>query len=135
MYLQDPTFEGFQDAMTNIIYSAWYNYVNFGSDIGGYRSDGPAPLGRTQELFTRWFEAMAFMPLMENGGDNEHRPWKFDSNGTTNTTDTYRLFVNAHYELVPYLYTTGTQAFEGNTSAISPRVRCIKCPPGTCMFG
>lgn len=36
---------------------------------------------------------------MENGGDNEHRPWMFDENGTTNTTDTYRLFVNAHYEL------------------------------------
>jgi hypothetical protein len=61
---QDPTFEGLQDAMTNIIYSAWYNYVNFGSDIGGYRSGGPAPLGRTKELFTRWFEMGAFMPYV-----------------------------------------------------------------------
>ncbi len=37
---QDPTFAGLLDAMNNIIYSAWYNYTNFGSDIGGYRS-GP----------------------------------------------------------------------------------------------
>jgi hypothetical protein len=33
-YAQDPTFEGFQQAFANIIYSAWYNYTNFGSDIG-----------------------------------------------------------------------------------------------------
>jgi hypothetical protein len=36
---------------------------------------------------------------MENGGDNEHRPWMFDDNGTTDTTDNYRMFVNAHLEL------------------------------------
>jgi hypothetical protein len=88
---------------------------------------------------------------MENGGDNEHRPWYFDSNGTTDTTDTYRKFVNAHLELGaldllaalaqvlhssfvpvcvlhfagPYFYANGVAAFEGNYSAIIPRVRCV----------
>ena len=32
---QDPTFAGLQDAMINILESAWANYTNFGSDIGG----------------------------------------------------------------------------------------------------
>ncbi len=31
---QDPTFPGMEDAMINIIYSAWFNYTNFGADIG-----------------------------------------------------------------------------------------------------
>ena len=38
-----------------MIYSAWNNYTNFGSDIGGYRS-GPGVFGRTQQLFMRWFQ-------------------------------------------------------------------------------
>lgn len=46
---QDPTFAGLKDAMTNIIWSAWYNYTNFGSDIGGYRGGK-----RTGELLIRW---------------------------------------------------------------------------------
>jgi hypothetical protein len=36
---------------------------------------------------------------MENGGDNEHRPWYFDTPGTTDCTDNYRQFVSAHTEL------------------------------------
>ena len=53
-------------------------YPNFGSDIGGYRS-GDGTLGRTKELFIRWAQLGAFSPLMENGGNKEHRPWAFDS--------------------------------------------------------
>lgn len=32
---QDATFPGLQDALRNMIHSAWHNYTNFGSDIGG----------------------------------------------------------------------------------------------------
>lgn len=53
-------------------------YVNFGSDIGGYRS-GSGKLGRTKELLIRWAQLGAFSPLMENGGNKEHRPWAFDN--------------------------------------------------------
>ena len=52
-------------------------YANFGSDIGGYRS-GNGTLGRSKELFIRWAQLGAFSPLMENGGNKEHRPWAFD---------------------------------------------------------
>lgn len=61
-------------------------YANFGSDIGGYRSgkdSGNDTLGRTKELFIRWAQLGSFSPLMENGGNKEHRPWVFD---TTNET-------------------------------------------------
>ncbi len=53
-------------------------YTNFGSDIGGYRT-GTGPLGRSKELFLRWAGVGAFSPLMENGGNKEHRPWAFDN--------------------------------------------------------
>lgn len=62
------------------------DYANFGSDIGGYRS-GSGELGRTKQLLIRWAQLGAFSPLMENGGDKEHRPWKFDN--TNETLDIY----------------------------------------------
>lgn len=65
-----------------IIITHYTGYANFGSDIGGYRH-GPGKLGRTKELFIRWTQLGAFSPLMENGGDKEHRPWKFDNNNET----------------------------------------------------
>lgn len=116
---QDPTFDGLQDALKNMFYSAWVNYTNFGSDIGGYRT-GKGPLGRSKELFMRWFEMAAFTPLMENGGNKEHRPWAFDAPGQTGVTDTYRRFVNAHYQLVPFFLSKGTQAYEAGRSVMRP---------------
>ena len=68
----------------------------------------------------RWFQMGAFVPLMENGGDKEHGPWKFDSPGSTFVVDVYRRFVDAHLELTPYLMTTGTRAMATGTSSISP---------------
>jgi alpha-glucosidase (family GH31 glycosyl hydrolase) len=59
----------------------------------------------------------AFMPLMENGGENSHLPWEYkNEEESTTLTDTYRKFTNLHYELVPYLTTIGTQAYEGGYS-------------------
>lgn len=50
---QDPSFEGLQNALFNMIHSAWSNYTGFGSDIGGYRS-GPGPNGRTTEVCVQY---------------------------------------------------------------------------------
>lgn len=65
------------------------DYANFGSDIGGYRS-GSGVLGRTKELLIRWAQLGAFSPLMENGGNKEHRPWEFDN--TNQTLDIYTKY-------------------------------------------
>lgn len=116
---QDPTFPGLKDALGNMIHSAWLRYVGFGSDIGGYRT-GPGALGRTGELLLRWASVGAFSSLMENGGDKEHRPWAFDAPGSTFHVDAYRALVALHYELEPYLLTTGAQAWETNQSIMRP---------------
>lgn len=55
------------------------DYANFGSDIGGYMNDHQTIMGRTKELLIRWAQLGAFSPLMENGGNQEHRPWAFDN--------------------------------------------------------
>ena len=68
--------------------------LNFGCDIGGYRTDGIVILlGRTKEVFTRWFQLGTFLPLMENGGNGEHRPWIFGND----TLTTYRIFAHTSY--------------------------------------
>lgn len=105
---QDPTFAGLRDALVNIFASAWNNCMyqtpsatthpplaltrlqsrpsrpnlspepdtNFGSDTGGYRGASPP---RTSEEFLRWAQTNAFLPLFENGGDDDHTPWWFDA--------------------------------------------------------
>lgn len=60
------------------------------------------------------------MPLFENGGDKEHRPWKFDLPGSTYLTDSYRVLVAQHYELEGYLYTLGHAAYAAGVSAMRP---------------
>ena len=83
--------------------------------------DGPPPFGRTKELFIRWFQLGAFSPLMENGGDGEHRPWAFNEPNSTDCEDLYRLFVTAHMSLVPYLLNAGAEAYaKPNGSIIVP---------------
>lgn len=120
---QDPDFYGLKMALINILESAWINvtssgpgaYTNFGSDTGGYRSGD-----RTAEVLIRWAQVNAFLPLFENGGNDEHRPWGFDTPPSTFYTDIYRRLVAAHYELGPYLLTTGTNAYAAGVSAITP---------------
>jgi len=116
---QDPTFAGLRDALVNIYASAWNNYTNFGSDTGGYRSARPP---RSAEEFLRWAQTNAFLPLFENGGDDDHTPmWFDDAYGLgTFVTDAYRRLVAAHYELGPYLMATGAAAYAAGVSAITP---------------
>jgi alpha-glucosidase (family GH31 glycosyl hydrolase) len=97
---QDPTWDGMHVALTHMLYSAKDNYLIFGSDLGGYRSGTVDP-----EVFLRWAALASVCPLMENGGNSEHRPWMIGGNTVerTQTTNIYRRFVNLHYKLIPYL--------------------------------
>ena len=56
-----------------MIYSAWMGYGNYGCDVGGYRNDNTA----YSTYFLRSAQLNAFLPLMENGGGGEHRPWMY----------------------------------------------------------
>ncbi|HDH97089.1 MAG TPA: hypothetical protein ENF73_05120, partial [Proteobacteria bacterium] len=109
---QDPTFEGLRAAMFNMFKSAEYGYVNFGSDIGGYRGGGL----RDKELFIRWAQFGAFSPIMENGGNGEHRPWMYDDE----TLDIYRDFTLIHHSLIPYLYSQGAFSYASEIPLLRP---------------
>ncbi len=107
------SFNGLRGCARKVIYSAWNNYANFGCDIGGYRG-GNLPLQKN--LFLRWTQFGAFLPLMENGGGGEHRPWMYDAE----TVEVYRRFAQHHHKLAPYLLTMGAVAMETGTSSVHP---------------
>ena len=107
---QDATFEGLEAALLNFWHSSDYGYVNYGSDIGGYREDATyGTIGRGPEVFTRWAQLGAFNPIMENGGGGNHEPWIV---GDETTTAIYKRFVELHHELIPYLMEQGALAFD-----------------------
>jgi len=112
---QDPGFDGLKAALLNMYYSADYGYLAFGSDIGGYREDESLELGREVEPFIRWAQVGAFCPIMENGGSGEHWPWKFGDE----TTSIYKVFVDLHEAIRPYLMEQGAVAFEEGKSLMT----------------
>ena len=84
----DDSFEGLRQALDRYLQSAWAGYANFGSDIGGYR--GTPNADRSYDLLLRWAQLGAFSPLMENGGEGEHRPWMVDLELADFVTNVYR---------------------------------------------
>ncbi len=112
---QDPTWSGLNAALINMYFSGQRGYVNFGCDIGGYRGDGL----REKELFVRWAQLGALVPIMENGGIGEHRPWMYDEE----VLDIYRRFVKLHHALLPYLYSQGAESYVSGLSVYRPLVK------------
>ena len=95
---------GLRHALNDMLSSSRFNFVSYGSDIGGFRTDG----NKYKDVFIRWAQLGAFCPVMENGGGGEHRPWMFDEE----TTDIYRKFVMLHHELIPYIYSQAAYSYE-----------------------
>jgi alpha-glucosidase len=70
-----------------------------GADIGGFAGN-PTP-----ELLTRWMELGAFLPLYRNHaikGSADREPW---GDGPDHE-EIRRRFIEARYELLPYIYTS-----------------------------
>jgi hypothetical protein len=107
---QDGDFGGLEAALANMLASSQLGYVNFGSDIGGFRGSGL----RDREVFVRWAQLGALSGVMENGGGGEHRPWMYDSE----VLDVYRTFTVLHHELIPYLYGQGARSWEDGRSVM-----------------
>lgn len=118
---QQGNWQGLRTALINIVHSAWNNYLNFGMDIGGYVTDGQSSLGREKTVFIRWFQLGAFLPLMENGGNGEHRPWKFGQD----VVQIYRKFAWIHTELSLFYISSGTECYYKNISLIKPIARRV----------
>ncbi len=112
----DATMAGLRGCARKIIYSAWDGYANFGCDIGGYRDQAGQSLADRKEMFIRSTQFNAFLPLMENGGGGEHRPWMIDPSDKE-IIPLYRDLVNQHTRLSPYLHTIGTRALLSTDSS------------------
>lgn len=107
----DPTWHGLRHGLLNMLASGELNYVNFGSEIGGFRSGDST---RTKELMVRWAQMSAFSPIYINGGNGEHRPWMYDQE----TMRIYTECTHIHYRLIPYLYSQGAEAWHNGTALL-----------------
>jgi len=69
----------------------------------GNYNDGCNDLGY-RELFVRWFQYGAFLPIFRaHGTDTPREPWRFGEEGTP-FYDTLIKFINLRYRLLPYIY-------------------------------
>lgn len=117
----DGNMAGLKICADKVIFSAWDNFANYGCDIGGYRgTDGNPTDAIKKEYFLRSAQLNAFLPLMENGGGGEHRPWMVVPEDADSITDIYRTFVDQHYRISPHLLTIGANALDASESVITP---------------
>lgn len=84
------------------------------------------------ELYTRWFEFGAFLPMFRaHGTDFRREPWAFDneplrkalqSSGLPETAfyDALRETIELRYRLLPYIYSTAREVYEREASFIRP---------------
>lgn len=100
----DNDWGGLRHALNDMLSSSRFNFVSYGSDIGGFRGGDE----KHKDVFIRWAQLGAFCPVMENGGSGEHRPWMYDEE----TTDIYRKFAHLHTALIPYIYSQAAYSYE-----------------------
>jgi len=142
---QDNDWGGLRAALNNMFGSALFNYVNIGSDIGGFRGGPDHP--QQWDVWLRWAQMGAFSTLMEmestlaevprdfigggGGGDyvethRVHRPWRFyDLHPELAELDidilgTYRQFVLLHTELAPYMRSQVMFSYERRQPTLRP---------------
>lgn len=114
---QEHDWDGLREALYEVLVSGHAGYPVVGSDIGGLKGE---PLDT--ELLLRWAQLGALLPLMENGGRDEHRPWRFG----TDAVAVYREFAQLHHALAPYFYHHAIEAHRSGTAVVSP----LASPPG-----
>lgn len=100
----DNDWGGMRHALNDMLASSRFNFVSYGSDIGGFRGGDE----KHKDVFIRWAQLGAFCPVMENGGSGEHLPWMYDEE----TTDIYRKFAHLHTALIPYIYSQAAYSYE-----------------------
>ncbi len=83
----------------------WHGAFEKGVEDRGYR-----------ELYTRWLQLAAFLPVMRSHGtDTPREPWQFGEKGTV-YYDTIVKYINLRYRLLPYTYSlAGRVAFDNYT--------------------
>lgn len=81
----------------------WHGDYENGVADAGYR-----------ELYTRWLQLAAFLPVMRSHGtDTPREPWQFGEEGTE-YYDTIVKYIRLRYKLMPYIYSLAAQVVMGN---------------------
>jgi len=81
----------------------------------GDYDDGVNDLGY-RELYVRWFQFGAFLPVFRSHGtDTPREPWNFGSPGSM-FYDTILKFIKLRYRLLPYIYSTAAQVHFNHTN-------------------
>lgn len=84
----------------------------WGSDIGGYTGGTVTP-----DLFVRWAQFAAVLPIFEVGGDGANaRFWQLGAGAVAGL----RAAATLHYELVPYLYALAVRASRTGLPVVRP---------------
>jgi len=109
---QDGNWFGLNAALTNMYFSGVRGFVNFGSDVSGYRGGGQ----RETELFVRWVQLGAFSPVMEQGNPDDIYPWDYGAD----VLNLYRDYVLLHHQLIPYMYSQGAHYYDDGLSVYRP---------------
>ncbi len=93
---QTGDFDGLAAAIRSGETAAMSGFPTWGSDIGGYHSQG-----LTTDVFARWAQLGAVSPVFEVGGQGANAtPWTMGPQAM----DALRDAAVLHYELFPYLY-------------------------------
>jgi alpha-glucosidase len=84
-----------------------------GADVGGY-AGSPTP-----ELLTKWLEVAAFQPIYRDHaekGKGDQEPWA----GGSEQEAIRRRFIEARYQLMPYLYTLADESSRTGLPMVRP---------------
>ncbi len=94
-------YEGLKLQIANIYTSAAAGYGALACEVGGFYEEKS-----TKNQLIRYAQFGAMTTNMINGGQNgpftNHLPWYHDEE----TNNIYRYYVNLHYQLVPYIFST-----------------------------
>ena len=90
-----------------------------GNDVGGFGLDCE------EELFIRWMELGAFLPIFRNHSNmytRRQEPWAFGQQ----TLEISKKFINLRYELIPYIYNSFFQSYKEGIPVFRPLVMDYK---------
>ena len=97
----EGNYDGLKLQINNIYRSAEAGFGALACEIGGFYESRS-----TKTQLIRYAQFGAFTASMVNGGENgafsNHLPWYHDEE----TTEIYRYYVNLHYQLIPYIFSS-----------------------------
>jgi len=114
----------FRDQIATGLNTSMAGYPYWTADAGAFVVNHRFPDGNEdpayRELYTRWHQFAAFLPMFRSHGtDTEREPWYYGEPGDW----AYDAILRANrlrYRLMPYIYTQGWRVHEHDASIIRP---------------